>query len=373
MNAKAVVDVDDGIPDPRETATLFGHAAAEQTLLDAVDSGRLPHAWLITGPKGIGKATLAFRFARYLLSRPAGHESAAAGGLFGAEELPQTGGEGMYVSPERPVFHRIAAGGHGDLFTVELQPTNTGRMSTQIRVDDVRAAIDFAHMTSSEGGYKVIIVDGAELMNTASENAFLKILEEPPADTVILMVSHNPGRLLPTTRSRCRTLQLKPLPAEIVGELLQTHQPDVAGADAAELARLADGSIGRALTLAQGGGLDIYRDIVAILGTLPALDGNAVQALAAKLGKSGADDAYRSGIDLYRWWLSRIVLAASRGADGDATLTADERQIANRVAATAILPVWLARLDEVESLIRSADPLNLDRKQVVLSLFLTLA
>ena len=363
MNAKVVISEENDIPTPRETADLFGHEEAEQVLINAEASGRLPHAWLITGPKGIGKATLAYRFARYLFTRDSDGETAsAAGGLFADDDIPTTEGS-LYVSPDRSLFHRVAASGHGDLMTVELKVNDKGKLSTQIRVDDVRSAIDFAHMTSSEGGYKVIIVDGAELMNTSSENAFLKVLEEPPAGLVIIMVSHNPGRLLSTTRSRCRTLTLKPLSTETVCDLMGRYMPDVSADDAHELARLSEGSIGRAMSLASGDGLDIYRDVVKIIGSLPNINGSAVQALATKLSKSGADDAYYSGLELFRWWLSRIVLASSRGAEGDESLSDAEREIATRAAATAALPVWLGRLDQAESLIRSADTLNLDRNR----------
>lgn len=373
MNAKAAPVMDADIAEgPRHTAELIGHADAEHVLLAAAAGGRLPHAWLFTGPKGIGKATLAFRFARYLFTNQP-NAASAAGGLFTDDDIPAELPQSLYVDPARPIFHRVAAGGHGDLMTVERKLNDKGKLSTQIRIEDVRAAIDFAHLTSSEGGYKVIIVDGAELMNRSSENAFLKILEEPPAHCVIIMVSHNPGRLLPTTRSRCRTLALKPLTAEQVGELMTRHMPEVNAADAHELARLAEGSIGRAMSLAAGGGLEIYRDVVNIFASLPNLDGAAVQALATRLSKSGDDDAYYSGIELFRWWLSRVVLASSRGAESDDSLSAEERAIAERAAQTSILPVWLGRLDQAESLIRSADPLNLDRKQVILSLFLSLA
>ncbi|MGJ3260807.1 MAG: DNA polymerase III subunit delta' [Rhodospirillales bacterium] len=372
MNAEVAEVLDDENLDPRHTADLIGHEDAEKTLLSAASGGRLPHAWLFTGPKGIGKATLAFRFARYLFTHAPGAAS-AAGGLFADDDIPAAVPESLYVDPARPVFHRVASGGHGDLMTVERRLNDRGKLSTQIRIEDVRQAIDFAHLTSSEGGYKVIVVDGAELMNRSSENAFLKILEEPPAHCVIIMVSHNPGRLLPTTRSRCRTLAMKPLTAEQVTDLMTRHMPDVAADEAAELARLSEGSIGRAMSLAAGGGLEIYREVVNIFASLPDLDGAAVQALAGKLSKAGADDAYYSGVELFRWWLSRVVLAASRGAEADTSLSAEEQGIAARAAETAILPVWLARLDQAESLIRSADPLNLDRKQVILSLFLSLA
>ncbi len=370
-----MTDMDDTeieIPSPRENPALQGHEDAERELQSAAGGGRLPHAWLITGPQGIGKATLAYRFARYLFTHPPASDDGP--GLFGEMPvaLPEDG-EGLFVDPELPVFHRVAASGHGDLFTLECRENDNGKMSTQIRVDDVRAAIDFARKTSSEGGYKVIVVDGAEFLNRSSENAFLKILEEPPPHTVILLVSHNPGRLLPTTRSRCRTLALKPLAADIITDLMRTYRPDLAPDEAAELARLSGGSIGRAMMMASADGLRIYRDIVAILAALPRIDGRAVQGFATAMAKAGADDTYRVGLDLYRWWLSRIVLASSRGAEGDPTLTAEERAIAARAADTAILPIWLRRLDETESLIRSAEPLNLDRKQVMQSLFFSLA
>jgi DNA polymerase-3 subunit delta' len=321
-----------------------------------------------TGPEGVGKATLAYRFARFLFKHPLQQDDA---GLFGDAVAAPTP-DRLFVAAEDPVFRRVASGAHGGLFTLQRELNDKGKLSQQIRVDDVRAAIDFAHKTSGEEGFKVIIVDGAEYMNASSENAFLKVLEEPPASTVILLVSHNPGRLLPTTRSRCRTLALKPLALQTIVELLKAHMPDTSETDARELARLADGSLGRALSMAENDGLAIYHDIRKVLTDLPALNLGAVQKLAGRLSKAGADAQYRTGVDLFRWWLSRIVLAASRGAKGDTTLTEGERDVADRAAATAILPIWLQRLDEAESLIRSADSLNLDRHQVILSLFMSL-
>jgi DNA polymerase-3 subunit delta' len=170
--AKAPIEEEDGITHPRETLDFVGHDEAEHALLDAIAGGRLPHAWLISGPEGIGKATLAFRFARHLLANPPG-DSAVDGGLFASDDIPTDGLGTLHMDADDPIFRRVAAAGHGDVLTVERQVNDSGKLSQQIRIDDVRQAIDFAHMTSSEGGYKVIIVDGAELMNRASENAFL--------------------------------------------------------------------------------------------------------------------------------------------------------------------------------------------------------
>src|ERR1700757_457790 len=165
--------------EPHENPELIGQAAAEGSLLDAARSGRMAHAWLLAGPRGVGKATLAFRFARFLL---AGSE-AEAGGLFGSG--PQT----LAIDPGHPVFRRVASGAHPDLRVVArgVNP-KTGRLRSEIVVDDIREAIGFLRLTPSEGGWRVVIVDGAEDMNRNAANALLKVLEEPPARAILLLV-----------------------------------------------------------------------------------------------------------------------------------------------------------------------------------------
>src|SRR6185312_10600401 len=183
-------------PEPRANPILLGHETAEATLLEAVRAGRLHHAWLITGPDGVGKATLAYRFARHLLSG-----------------RPTT--DSLHLDPAHPTFRRVAAGSHADLYTVELKAnTRTGRMRTQIAVEDVRGINAFMSLTPAEGGWRVAIVDGAEDLNQASANALLKILEEPPTRAMLLLTCAAPGRLPATIRSRCRRLRLSPLPDE---------------------------------------------------------------------------------------------------------------------------------------------------------------
>jgi DNA polymerase-3 subunit delta' len=224
-------------PLPRENPHLIGHAAAGQAIMGALHGGRLHHAWLISGAEGVGKATLAFRFARRLLA----------------------GGNGELAVPETdPVFRRVAAGTHADLLTVEREwDEKKKRMKKQISAETARGIPPFLHLTPAEGGWRVVIVDGAEDLNNQSANALLKVLEEPPLRAVLLLVCNAPGRMLPTIRSRCRHLPLAPLEPAEMARALALYLPGMERADRARLAELAEGSVGRALALAEGDGLTI--------------------------------------------------------------------------------------------------------------------
>ncbi len=208
-NAKSA-DTESAVPAPRANPDLVGHEAAERELLRLYSGRRLPHAILLAGPRGIGKATLAFRFARFLLAQGGDAERPALD-LFSSvgRRRPRSA-----IDPESGVFRRVAAGGHADLLTVERAwDPRRKRLRGEIVVEDTREIAAFFRLTAAEEGWRVVIVDGAEEMNRNAANAVLKILEEPPDRALLLLVSHNPGRLLPTIRSRCRRLALAPLPA----------------------------------------------------------------------------------------------------------------------------------------------------------------
>ncbi|MGB9368216.1 MAG: DNA polymerase III subunit delta', partial [Xanthobacteraceae bacterium] len=190
------------IPHPRQTLSLYGHFGAEQAFLESYRAGRVPHAWLIGGPRGIGKATLAYRMARFVFAYPSPQTAQNAASL----ALP----------PDHPVVRRVAAQGHPDLLALERVADDKGKVPMFIPVDMVRRTIGFFGSTAGEGGWRVCIVDSADEMNAAGANALLKILEEPPSRCLLLVVSHAPGRLLPTIRSRCRHLALRALSAEDV-------------------------------------------------------------------------------------------------------------------------------------------------------------
>ncbi len=366
---------DDGesprVPEPRENPHFEGHEAAEKTLAEAVASGRIHHAWLISGPRGIGKATLAFRLARTLL---AGAASADAGpGLFGPEEALPTS---LHMDPAVPVFQRVAAGGHADLLTVERAVDDkTGRQRSEIVIADVRRVSEFLSLTAIEGGWRVVIVDGAEDMNRNAANALLKTLEEPPARTVLLLVSHAPGRLLPTIRSRCRKLTLGALTDETVESLIARYRPDIAAEDRAALARIGEGSVGRALTLAETGGLALYEELVRLLAGLPEPDvarlHGTLDAIARTRNEVGAYQAYDVFTDLMGSWIARQVRARARGLK-PAEIMPGEGEIADRLAARASLDQWVEVWEKITRLFGRAAHLNLDRKQVLLDAFFAL-
>ncbi len=240
------------IPPPRETSKLFGHAAAEQALLSAYKSGRVPHAWLIGGEPGIGKATLAYRFARFVQAHP----DPAAPDVQQATSLA--------VDPDNRVARRIAAQAQGDLLTLErVMNEQTGKLYTVIRVDDVRRTVAFFGSTAGEGGWRIAIVDAVDDLAREGANALLKVLEEPPERALLLLVSHAPGRELPTIRSRCRRLLLRPLAPEDVARAVATASGRAADdAQVTEAVAAADGSVARALALLDGATLALRQRVL---------------------------------------------------------------------------------------------------------------
>jgi DNA polymerase-3 subunit delta' len=291
----------EGAPHPRETARLHGQAAAEAAFLAAHAAGRLHHAWLLTGPRGIGKATLAWRIARFLLAE---EPVPAGGGLFGeAPAAPTT----LEVQPDHPVARRLRALSEPRLHLLRRGPTEKGdALSAMIRVEDMRGLKGFFQMSAADGGRRVVILDAADEMNTAAANAILKVLEEPPREAVLLLVSHQPSRLLPTIRSRCRELRLATLaPADMAAALAQ------AGVEVEEpvrLAELAGGSVGEAIRLANLDGLALYEGLVGLFR--PRLD----RPGAIRLAESVAGRGNEARLDLLTGLVGLLLARAARAS-----------------------------------------------------------
>jgi DNA polymerase III subunit delta' len=349
-------------PPPWRNHRLVGHESAEKTMLAAQASGRLHHAWLISGPRGIGKATLAWRFARFLLAGQQG------GGLFG------DGPDGLEVSPGAPGLNFIDARSHPDLFHLRrtINP-DTKRMRSEIVVDDVRGLGEFMHMTPAMGEWRVAIVDAADEMNRNAANAVLKILEEPPPKAVLLIVAHAPGRLLPTIRSRCRRLSLQALSHDTVMQLLADYVPDTKQEERGALAGLAEGSIGRALELSSAGSLGLYREMVDVLATLPELDMPRLHSFAERFARRGeeANADWRSLNYLFDSWLKGLARHAAVGGEG-VVVVPQEKGLHARLLAAADLDRWITAADRISELFYKADSVNTDRKQTVLVSFLAM-
>ena len=325
-------------PEPRANPLLLGQEPAEALLLEAMRSGRMHHAWLITGPEGVGKATLAFRFARRLLA-----------GMPGADSLAVPAGH--------PVFRRIAARSHADLLTVELAyDTKRKRMKTQIAVDDVRGINNFMSLTPAEGGWRVVIVDGAEELNPSSANALLKILEEPPPRAIVLLVCGAPGRLLPTIRSRCRRLQLSALEDPAMGKLLGIYLPELAQTERDRLVTLAEGSPGRALLLVEEQGLALATLVDEVLAAAPNLKMSRAYELADTVSRG--EGAFSTFMDLLRAALTSAVRDAVRGR-------ADPEQM--RLVATRPLDAWGEVWDALTRLQDETERFNLDKRQAIVA------
>src|ERR1700675_668503 len=288
MSGKAETQL--SVPHPGETTVLFGHREAEAALLNAYRSDRIPHAWLIGGAQGIGKATLAYRMARFVLA----HRDALAAGVQRAETL--------WVDPSHPVARHVAAGAHGGLLTLERSLNDKGVMRTVITVDETRETISFFGSTAAVEGWRVCIVDTVDELNPNAANALLKILEEPPRQSLFLLVSHAPARVLPTILSRCRKLLLRPLEtSDVVSAAAEAADIAIDDPALTEAAAAAEGSVARALTLLGGDALKLQQRTVALLASLPRVDPRELHALGDSLGLSDrvALAAFIDGVD--RW------------------------------------------------------------------------
>lgn len=360
--AEAVAAPSSLLPAPAANPRLVGQDAAEQAFLSAWRSGRLAHGWLLSGPRGIGKETLAFRIARFVL----------AGGT----------AESLEMDPSASLFRRIAAGGHSDLFVLTRQINErTHKRRSEIVMEDARALCDFLALTPGEGAWRVAIIDGAEDMNRNAANAVLKVLEEPSPNTLLLLVSHAPGRLLPTIRSRCRHLAMRSLDDRALATVIA---PLLDGLDADErtsLLALAEGSPGRAASLFEAGGLALCREVIELLGALPSLDAAKVHALGerASAGEEGAENFRLLGellLSLVAKLVRRLALApAANNASaaqlvGGGALPPALTALAERLEARAgNLDQWIEVWDNLRRLFTRAEALDLERRQTLIGAF----
>jgi DNA polymerase III subunit delta' len=331
-------------PHPREISELVGHAEAERALLDAYKTNRLPHAFIIGGEPGIGKATLAWRLVRFILAHP---DPASVNTV-----------RDLAVEPNHPAARRIVALSHSNVFLLRREwNEKTKRHFTEIRVDDVRQAIHMFQRSAGTEGYRICIVDCADELNRSAANALLKLVEEPPPRSLFLIIAHRPGLVPPTLRSRCRTLLLRPLSTDEILTVIDKLGEPWAQADPARrgaAAERAQGSVSAALRLLAEDGLERDRLVNRLLDNLPALDWRAVHVLADQVaGRDNEAEFDRLMASIIGWIDARLHSEAARGA--------------RRLAPLA--EVW----EKAAEAAREAEVMNLDKRPLILSIFADLA
>lgn len=336
---------------PAENDRFIGHRHIETLFLQHWQNGNMPHSLLFCGPRGVGKASFAFRLARFVLA--GGNES---GGLFG-------GATTLDMPADAPVFRRMMGGSHGDF--LYITPDAKGATPT-IKVDAVREISTFLAHTPSESQWRVVIIDAADDMNPNAANALLKVLEEPPSYCIILLISHRPGLLLPTIRSRCRVVEFASLSEAQFSDIVQQAVETLTEADLLALYALSFGSPGFAIQLYHQGAVDLYAlTLESVLSDSPSAEPSR-QQLLKRLTSSKDNALWSIWQHVWEMWLYRVAMCA-QGVSLPFLSDADEQAIgtlSQRFSAEAIAQLrrfaqeWFA--DETI--------LHLDRKQIVTSL-----
>ncbi len=354
-------DVDSFIPS-NTNPSCTGHEEIEKALLGLVNSGSVPHALIFAGPEGVGKSIMAYRLARYLLKHGAGAQE--QDGLFGGDEpLKATS---LDMDEDDPVFRKVAAGGHPDFMGVaRAEDERKGGLKELLDIETIRKIAPFLRMTASEGGWRVVLVDDADRMNRNAQNGLLKILEEPPAKTVLILVTHRTGALIPTIRSRCRVVSFKPLEEQALRELLQKGCPDLSSEDLKTISAMAEGSLGRAIKLVEEGGMDSLRDVIALFEGWPKWNWTSIHLISDRLGRQTAE--YHGFVFALCWLLDSLLRDKARENFETADLLGSDKLKAFQDHFSL---GQLSRFCETVKIhFEQAERSNLDKKQAVLGVF----
>lgn len=345
---------------PQSNPNLTGHAAIEKRLLQLADTDKLPHALLITGPKGIGKATLSYRLARYLL----------------ADKDHKEGGT-LYIAPEKPIFRKISSGAHPDFWAVRPEfDEKRGATKNSLSIQQIREIPPFLRKTTSQkNGYRIAIVENADTMTNEAQNSLLKILEEPPSNSVLIIVAETKGSLLPTIISRVMHIPLTPLSQEDTVGVMKQVAPDLAGhEDCYILAEMSQGSPGLAIKMAETKTLDIIKELMVLFENWPAFETKHMHVMIEKMSvyKSGDRDVFVDFTDSLCWILRNGLIAKGRGNMELLPQILKNQQGYTKFLQAHSMEKLTEIYDDVEELLTRTIRQSLDKKNTLTQVFFVL-
>ncbi len=368
QDAPPEVIADDSLVEPRAMPYCLGHEQQEKLFLELFEKNTIPHAMIFSGSQGIGKSTMAFRLARFLLKH--GRIDNNQDSLFGGEVLEHDISS-LDVAPNDPVFSQIASGGHADLLYIHRHYDSTkGKFDAALKVDSLRKIEPFLRKTSSQGGWRIVIIDDADTMNRNAQNAILKILEEPPSNVLIILIAHRAGMLIPTIRSRSRNIEFSKLSHENMNELLTKQGHSLSFSELETIAALSEGSIGQALRFAEGGGLETLSTIIDLLNSIPNWNWVKIHHLSASLASPSQDKDYRMFIELLQWVFRKLLFAKARGDTSPPNYL--QRGNLQKIMNENSLEKLISISDGLKNHFESVDFSNLDRRDAVRGAFLVI-
>ncbi|MDA8799797.1 DNA polymerase III subunit delta' [Amylibacter sp.] len=349
-----------GTNHPRHTQIIYGHHSPQLDFLDAYKTERLHHAWMITGSRGIGKATLGYKIAKFILSQ---NQSIS--------DINQDLKDTLDIQSDHPVSKRINALGEPNLYLVRrLWDEKLKKFKQNITVDEIRKLKNFFSMSAADGGWRVAIIDAADEMNNAAANALLKILEEPPKKVLILLISHQPLQLMPTIRSRCRSLKCNNLSSEDLANALE--QLDIEQSqDKEQINILANGSVGSSVELISNNGIEIYNSIVQLAKQIPQINRQSIQSLADSCAGKNTAERYEITLRLFMLFISRLAkFGALQKNENNATLSIESKVFHELAPDTKSARKWADFSQIISERTSHARAVNLDPSMVILDMLL---
>lgn len=360
-----VFDEPDALPQPRMAASVTGHDLIERQLLDMLNNNRMPQAMIFAGLQGIGKATMAYRVAKFLLT----HKPVVDAGpsLFG-DSLPVSAPENFNSRADDAAVRLVLSGGHPDLLVIERKfDEEKGKFKEVVDVDQLRQIPPFLQLTPAMGGWRIVIIDDADTMNRNSQNALLKVLEEPPANSILILVAHRPGQLIPTIRSRSRYFEFLPPDRTTFDSLMKQAMPSIGAADMTAIYNISGGSIGTAMRLMQEGALKALNQLSSLLHSWPDIVWTDIHMMGEVLGGKGNDDVALQGFqDVMIWTCEQMAKCRARGLGLPAPLnTGPYPALLNHFS----LLEWSKICDDLRAHFTTVKYGTLDKRQAVFGAF----